>query len=334
MARKRTKKATTRVGGNVITHDTYKFKSEYSDFKSEMQAVGGGSIGVKGKTLFEMIANHGVGTRDTSPNDGKSVKTSNLIKTIEDLFEKEYMVKKDLDLIKNFISTLNEIEGDEELDPRNIVFTEPADYEVVGRGDRKRVVAVGKKTRKVYGHFLTPYYAAKHGGESNSEWYNKDPGVANPPLYAAIFGEGFDGSKSLKQILEEAAEEVDDAPIEVEINNLKKVDALTKVSGIARFINAAFKLDALYDGNILSKDKLADHFNAARITLSDVQGKKLAEALGLTGDINAVTFNLDASETEKLVRGAATRNPRVKEVDSLERDGEKVVLKWEDILRA
>ena len=112
------------------------------------------------------------------------------------------------------------------------------------------------------------------------------------------------------------------------------MDALTKVSGIARFINAAFKMDALYDGNILSRDKLAAHFNSARITLSDVQGRKLAEALGLTGNINAVTFNLDASETEKLVRGAATRNPSVKEVDSLERDGEKVVLKWEDILRA
>ena len=137
MARKRTKKATTRVGGNVITHDTYKFKSEYSDWKSEMQGVGGGSIGVKGKTLYEMIANHGVGTRETSPNDGKTVKTSNLIKTIEDLFEKEYMEKKDLDLIKNFISTLNEIEDDEELAPRYIVFTETADYEVVGRGDNK-----------------------------------------------------------------------------------------------------------------------------------------------------------------------------------------------------
>ena len=42
MARKRTKKATTRVDGNVITHDTYKFKSEYSDFKSEMEGVSGG----------------------------------------------------------------------------------------------------------------------------------------------------------------------------------------------------------------------------------------------------------------------------------------------------
>lgn len=330
MARKRTKKATTRVGGNVITHDTYKFKSEYSDFKSEMEGVSGGDIGVKSKNLFSMIADHGVPVRDGSPNAGKAEKTSTLISKIEELFAKEYLVKSDLDTIRGFIETLERIEGDTELDPRYIKFTEPKKQKKIGN----KVVGVGKETKFVYGHFLTPYYASKHGGKPNPEWYDDEPGESNPPLYAAIFGEGFDGSKSLKQILKEAAEEVDDAPIEVEINNLKKVDALTKVSGIARFINAAFKLDALYDGNILSKDKLADHFNAARITLSDVQGRKLAEALGLTGDINAVTFNLDASETEKLVRGAATRNPSVKEVDSLERDGEKVVLKWEDILRA
>ena len=330
MARKRTKKATTRVGGNIITHDTYKFKSEYSDFKSEMEGVSGGDIGVKSKNLFSMIADHGVPVRDGSPNAGKAEKTSTLISKIEELFAKEYLVKSDLDTIRGFIETLERIEGDSELDPRYIKFTEPKKTKKIGN----KVVGVGKETKFIYGHFLTPYYASKHGGKPNKEWYSLTAGEANPPLYAAIFGEGFAGSKSLKQILEEAAEEVDDAPIEVEINNLKKVDALTKVSGIARFINAAFKLDSLYDGNILSKDKLADHFNAARITLSDVQGRKLAEALGLTGDINAVTFNLDASETEKLVRGAATRNPSVKEVDSLERDGEKVVLKWEDILRA
>jgi len=330
MARKRTKKATTRVDGNVITHDSYKFKSKYSDFKSEMEGVSGGDIGVKSKSLFSMIADHGVPVRDGSPNAGKAEKTSTLISKIEELFAKEYLVKSDLDTIRGFIETLERIEGDPELDPRYIKFTEPKKTKKIGN----KVVGVGKETKFIYGHFLTPYYASKHGGKPNKEWYSITAGEANPPLYAAIFGEGFRGSKSLKEILEEAAEEVDDAPIEVEINNLKKVNALTKVSGIARFINAAFKLDALYDGNILSKDKLADHFNAARITLSDVQGKKLAEALGLTGDINAVTFNLDASETEKLVRGAATRNPRVKEVDSLERDGEKVVLKWEDILRA
>ena len=83
MARKRTKKATTRVDGNVITHDSYKFKSEYSDFKSEMEGVSGGDIGVKSKNLFSMIADHGVPVRDGSPNAGKAEKTSTLISEIE-----------------------------------------------------------------------------------------------------------------------------------------------------------------------------------------------------------------------------------------------------------
>ena len=106
MARKRTKKATTRVGGNVITHDTYKFKSEYSDFKSEMEGVSGGDIGVKSKSLFSMIADHGVPVRDGSPNAGKAEKTSTLISKIEELFAKS--LEKREEVKKNYEYYLTE----------------------------------------------------------------------------------------------------------------------------------------------------------------------------------------------------------------------------------
>tara|TARA_Y100000401_G_C8325341_1_gene227843 strand:- start:419 stop:1795 length:1377 start_codon:yes stop_codon:yes gene_type:complete len=141
------------------------------------------------QNLFEVIDEHVTqkAKRDGVGDYGPGVK--DIIEEIKKAVEsKNLLDEKNLQNLSDYTANLKKVgRPKSKVNPQNIVFTVP---DTVGKDG-------ATSWKKVYGHYRTPEYIKHRKAKGKKEtittpakdsWYNKEMGVAKPPMWQVLFG--------------------------------------------------------------------------------------------------------------------------------------------------
>ena len=209
------------------------------------------------KTVWQTILRHG--DADRSRKDLANFGASDIIQDLEELLDDEIVFVDSIQDMEDIIEEFQEVEdtpvGTDCMNPRNIPFHTVVKYKPA-KGDNEAIV----ERDVVYGHFLTPAYyeyrkdkaAAKEEdynvSKPETNWTNKDPNRAKPPLWQALFGP----KNSLKLLLKDILDllkgiELPPGPIDVDFRfNKRTVQGLAQLPSIEEYVYSIIENPNIY----------------------------------------------------------------------------------------
>jgi hypothetical protein len=225
-------------GKSDVSFDGKGFLELYDAWKTKASDISAADLGMQASTdnLYAVLHKHGVMGRimgnsgpENVPGIGKE------LDALEKMANNPQFTKEEIAELQQLVNILN-THGAElgDLNPRNIKF------DGIGKINRRKRTASKKP---VYGHYRTKQYVRfrtryKDKQEIpavSTEWYNKSKGVAKPPMWQAIYGDGtlapFNGvvglvgvvSKGIKTLNEAEHHITKDAPVKIERQGAAKL---------------------------------------------------------------------------------------------------------------
>lgn len=331
--------------GLIATFDPYKFEEKYADWAKKMAGLSGDDIGVTGGgNLLEHITSHVDTTvrRSNSTNSGNDGAFVTLDQITKILTDKDPKTPLDLEKLEDFADDIEGLLGDDGLDPRNTLFTEPSEWSVV---DGELVIDDPENTVEVYGHYRTPFFEAKSKGKLKAKpgFYSFSKDTAEPPYYLALFsnGESLAGTNitGLLPLLKNAIQEIEMTEFKVDVTSAFKMNAnvakkLASVSSVRKAISTLLKNKTLWDGSRFKAKEAADALATKELKITGKDIGRINEILGIVGR-PTITLKLDRKQFMALYSQLDTysRSSNFNERESPV-NGEKIVVKsWTDLLR-
>lgn len=182
------------TGKSRVEYDGEGFAELYNKWKSKAKSITASQMGVSRFTgkLYDMLMRHGIDGRIMGNSGPKE--TPGLAKELEfldRLAQQPKFTPEEAKELKRVIGILNAHGGtDSDLNPRNIKF--------------EGIVGIKSRTKKpvkktIYGHYRTDDYVEYRTDYKNKvenikavddDWWDTSKGVATPPMWQAIYGDG------------------------------------------------------------------------------------------------------------------------------------------------
>tara|TARA_R110002167_G_scaffold145721_7_gene336786 strand:- start:74 stop:1270 length:1197 start_codon:yes stop_codon:yes gene_type:complete len=206
------------------------FQQCYAEWESQTRKLKGETIGnVDGTdSLYDIILKQGVTGRYSAGDGGAKhpqkggVIILNLLTKIANATEITEKLIDELTAVKDLMSSIDVAGNKGEINPRNIVFTNPVRM-------NKRGIKIGNG-KIIYGHYRTPQYYEqtkrknKYNGKTkvirpvDSDWWKSNTGESKNPMWQALYAKegetSLDGlTISLQQCVIMALETIEEAPL-------------------------------------------------------------------------------------------------------------------------
>jgi hypothetical protein len=285
------KKKKQNIDGNTFVQDfdNLKFVQEYTEWKENCLSISGESIGVKNiPTLWDFLIVHVFeNIRDGSKNKGRDGEGAiEALEAIEKIIEERVLTPIDILKIKKLATTLKNLQTDDGLNPKDILFTEKT-YDKSGK-------VSGEVER--YGHYRTDEYVArrKAAGKDDgldavpSGWYS---GTGNPPFFALFGGNTtYAKPRSLVKIMEGVSDTLGKKGEGVKIRDLELVEAkgrnivdrMSGIRGIERYFDQVIKKPEFWnEGGKLLVSKLNKDFMAQEFKVTPREQSIVRNLAGL-----------------------------------------------------
>jgi len=274
-------------GNRVKQEVKSNFIDDFNTWRTNCEGVSGGDLKVKNiPDLYTMLKNHMQDNiRENSRNQGLDGQGAiQFLEVIEDMVDgPELFTNVQAEFIAEYAKALKAMEKTGKdaggttpaFDPAFILFTE------------QDKTPTGEKLapRTVQGHYATEWYAKRHEGVSKvpDEWM-----TGNNPPHEALFSYSsgpYSKPKGLLYIMQEAAEDIDDAEIEVEIDTLPSgTDAadIDELSAIEDFFNKVVREETYWNsGGKLLVDKVRRELQSTSFNLSNKDQAMIRELANL-----------------------------------------------------
>tara|TARA_R100000995_G_C3473700_1_gene119706 strand:+ start:387 stop:1493 length:1107 start_codon:yes stop_codon:yes gene_type:complete len=290
---KRTKKATTTDGfGNQVQSETLTFKQMYDDWETDCRKYSSADIqseGKKGKTtppnLLEQVKEHVTLAyrRPNSKNKGGTGAHVVIDKILESLKSEKLFLAKEEEELKKFQKELRKLnKKGSSLNPSNIVFNRPEDYDVVDG----KVVNESKVQIPIYGHYVDKYFVDKYPEKKytvKESWSDTSKNVSNPPLKQALFGKGDLITVGLADVVDKAIEELDNKKINLYTIGIKRASALARIPSVQSWVRR----------NIVKKKFYPE--NSGKINLTEIGNALLIEEFTIRNEIEQKMLTIAAT---------------------------------------
>ena len=200
------KKVELQIGYTTLTPSTkIDFPKEFNNWASACGKLSGGAIGTKQGTLLTALETHAKKVRPKSKNKGSTGVQTIFAKINSELLNRNGQYgTPELKVLQTIEKTLIRwMQPEHKLNPANIMFTRPIKH-------KDGVYAENAKTKRIYGHYLDDFFAARHNKPAvDSTWINDEKGEARPPMYQALFGgKMFTKGKSLLEIVQKGIKQI------------------------------------------------------------------------------------------------------------------------------
>jgi len=282
-----TKKKKINVGGNNFNQDfnNLKFVQDYNEWKNNCLSISGESIGVVNiPTLYDFLIVHVFeNIRPRSKNTGRDGEGAiEALTAIEKIMDEQVLTMVDIQKIKSLANTLKNLETEDTLNPKDIVFTENT-YDRAGEVSGERRLA---------GHYRTPEYVKRSKNKNTlpavpSGWYS---GTGNPPSFA-LFGGNTTYAKptGLVEIMEGISDELGRDGEGVEIKDLEivsikgknQVDNLSGIRGIEKYFDEVITKEQFWTGGRLRVNQLRKDFATQQFKPTPREQSKVRALAGL-----------------------------------------------------
>ena len=211
------KKVELHIGYTTLTPSTkIDFPKEYNNWARTCGKLSGGAIGTKQGTLRTALETHAKKVRPKSKNKGSTGVQTIFAKINSELLPSNgHYGTSEMKVLQSIERTLNRwMQPAHKLNPANIMFTRPIKH-------KNGVYAENAKTKKIYGHYLDDFFAARHNKTAvNTEWIKDELGEARPPMYQALFGgKMFTEGKSLLEIVQKGIKQIPIQEFEAKIDS-------------------------------------------------------------------------------------------------------------------
>jgi len=281
------KKKKINVGGNNFNQDfnNLKFVKDYDEWKNNCLSISGESIGVVNiPTLYDFLIVHVFeNIRPNSVNLGRDGEGAiEALTAIEKIMDEQVLTNLDISKIRKLANTLKNLETEDTLNPKDIVFTETT-YDRAGDVSGERRLA---------GHYRTPEYVKRSKSQNTlpavpSGWYS---GTGNPPSWA-LFGGNSTYAKptGLVEIMEGITDELGKEGTGISIRDLEivdikgrnQVDNLSGIRGVEKYFDDIITKEQFWKGGKLLVGKVADDFSAQQFKPTPREQSKVRALAGL-----------------------------------------------------
>jgi len=252
-------------------------KARWNDWKTKWDQgknwgiVGGSPLKNLPDTVLAQVTEHGESTfaRDRARTiEG----LGELLTAVSEILDGDAILTEHKEELKDSINQMENVLETKKWNPRNIPFHTVIRF-VETDDPKKPNITRGK----MHGHYRTEAYndyvewALEHKpgfkgqiANTDSSWYNKDTGKAEPPLWRAITGEESEGMLHIARAAMEAVNKIkigDNTKYRI-YNSSKGPQVLSQIPSVIEHVKNVMKMPDIYAGGKM-KHPVKDRLNAA-----------------------------------------------------------------------
>jgi len=317
-------KNTASIGDAVIetVGGVIKFKKDFEAWEKKCR---GANSGMKKGSLLYAVENHVTSPRRGSPNDGNSGAHTMLRRIRKMLVDRANGIffEEDAETLEAIVNDLEGLKDDASLNPQNIVFSIPKKY-----NRQTGAYARGVEMENVYGHYLSTFYAKKHGTADRQKdgWVSDKENTATPPIYQALYG-GNLVPVGLVDVLNKAIVDIDDQNYIATITTSKPAATLQTIPDFRKRLGRAISTARTEEGVSTGRVMRLMSGKSFKVPPTGKAQKMLSRYMkvpDLGGTITEFTIELTPAKTRKLIKDYMKSNMSVKV--------SPVIKSWKEVL--